>query len=179
MLEKFTFDGWWSLLDLLAAGALAYLGLVILLRISGKRTLAKMNAFDLVVTVAVGSTLATTLLNRDVSVYESLVAFALLFALQYLVAWLAVRSGRFSRLIKAQPRMLYFRGQFLRDAMRAERVVEVEIRQAARSSGYASLEKVEAVVLETDGSFTVLGKATTGTQSTIRDVAGPDQRDEH
>ena len=64
------FDGWAGLLRVLVVGALAYAALVLLLRVSGKRTLSKMNAFDLVVTVALGSTLATVLPSRDVALAE-------------------------------------------------------------------------------------------------------------
>ena len=61
------FDSWVGLGRVIVAGILAYAGLILLLRISGKRTLSKMNAFDLVVTVALGSTLATVLLSRSVA----------------------------------------------------------------------------------------------------------------
>ena len=64
------FSGWESLLRTLVVGALTYVVLVAFLRVSGKRTLAKMNAFDLVVTVALGSTLATVLLSKDVALAD-------------------------------------------------------------------------------------------------------------
>ena len=72
------FNGWESLLRTLVVGVLAYVSLVVFLRISGKRTLSKMNAFDLIVTVALGSTLATVLLSKDVALAEGALAFALL-----------------------------------------------------------------------------------------------------
>ena len=64
------FDGWSGPLRVLAVGTCAYAALVLLLRCSGKRTLSKMNAFDLVVTVALGSTLATVLLSKGVALAE-------------------------------------------------------------------------------------------------------------
>ena len=75
------FDNWSDLLRVVVVGTLAYASLVVLLRISGKRTLSKMNAFDLVVTVALGSTLATVLLTKDVALVEGMLAFALLVSL--------------------------------------------------------------------------------------------------
>lgn len=150
------FDGWPDLVRVLVVGGLAYVGLVALLRASGKRTLAKMNAFDLVVTVALGSTLATVLLNSDVSLSEGLVAFALLCALQYVVASLAVHSRQFRKIIKSEPALLVHRGEFLLSAMRSERVTEDEILAAIRAAGNSSPTEVEAVVLETDGSFSVV-----------------------
>ena len=64
------FDSWAGLLRVLVVGTLAYAALVLLLRVTGKRTLSKMNAFDLIVTVALGSTLATVLLSKDVALAE-------------------------------------------------------------------------------------------------------------
>ena len=69
-----------------------------------------MNAFDLVVTVALGSILATMLLSKDVALAEGIVAFAVLIGLQFLIAWLSVRSRTISGLVKAEPRLLVFQG---------------------------------------------------------------------
>ena len=150
------FDGSIDLIRVLIVGSLAYIGLVAFLRISGKRTLAKMNAFDLVVTVALGSTLATVLLNSDVSLSEGLLAFVLLCSLQYAVAWLSVRSRGFREIIKSEPALLLRSGAYLRGAMRHERVTEDEIRAAVRAAGHSDPMQVEAVVLETDGTFSVI-----------------------
>jgi uncharacterized membrane protein YcaP (DUF421 family) len=67
-----------------------------------------MNAFDLVVTVALGSTLATVILSKDVALAEGLLA--LLFALQWVVAWGSTRSQWVSELVKSEPQILYHRG---------------------------------------------------------------------
>jgi uncharacterized membrane protein YcaP (DUF421 family) len=149
------FNDAFSLLRVVIVGTLAYLSLVLLLRVSGKRTLSKMNAFDLVVTVAIGSTLATVLLSKDVALADGVAAFTLLIGLQYVITWLSVRSRRVENLIKAEPSLLYFNGRFL-EAMKSERVTEAEVRAAVRSQGLSEMESVAAVVLETDGSLTVL-----------------------
>ena len=85
------FDSWSDALRVLLVGTAAYATLVVVLRVSGKRTLAKLNAFDFVVTVALGSTLATILLNSTVSWAEGAVALAVLAGLQFLVAVVASR----------------------------------------------------------------------------------------
>lgn len=59
-------------------------------------------------------------------------------------------------MVKSEPRMLLYRGAFLRDAMRVERVTEEEVRAAIRSRGVAAVGDAEAVVLETDGTFSVI-----------------------
>jgi uncharacterized membrane protein YcaP (DUF421 family) len=156
------FDSWSSLLRLVVVGVLAYASLVLLLRVSGKRTLTKLNAFDLVVTVALGSTLATVLLNHSVALVEGVVAFALLIGLQYLVAWLSVRSTTVGSLVKSEPTLLLHRGRFLARAMRDQRVTRGEVISALRAAGLARPEDATAVVLETDGSLSVLPAAATG-----------------
>lgn len=85
------------------------------------------NAFDLIVTVALGSTLATILLSSDVVLAEGLTALAVLILMQYAIAWLSVRSQTVSRLVKSEPVLLVYQGRLLFDALRRERVVDAEI----------------------------------------------------
>lgn len=166
------FDSWMSLVRTGVVGVSAYVLLVLLLRVSGKRTLTKLNAFDLVVTVALGSTLATVLLSKDVALADGVLAFALLIFLQLAVTWLSVRSKAVSRLVKAEPRLVFHQGQFLPGALKAERVTEHEVLQALRTQGVASPDQVAAVVLETDGSLSVLQNQSSGAASTLANVVG-------
>lgn len=169
-MQHFFFDGWMPVLRTLILGVLAYIALVVLLRASGKRTLSKMNAFDFVVTVAIGSTLATILLSRDVSLAQGITAFAVLIFLQYVITWLSVRLEPFNKLIKAEPRMLYYRGEYLAGAMKRERVNQDEILAKVRNAGHASLEEIDAVVMETDGELTVVQKTTAGSPAALENV---------
>lgn len=150
------FQGGQGLLRVLVVGTASYLGLVILLRLSGKRTLAQMNAYDLAVTVAIGSILATTLLSKQVALAEGLSALGLLIGLQYALAWLATRSRRVAAWISAEPTLLVFEGQYLSNAIRQQRVTEAEILSALRKQGLSSLAEAQAVVLESNGSLTVV-----------------------
>lgn len=165
------FDGWLSLGRTAIVGVLAYAALVFLLRISGKRTLSKMNAFDLIVTIALGYTLATVLLSKSVALVTGLFAFTLLVGLQYVITWLSVRSPAVHRFIKAEPALLLYRGRFLHEAMRRERVTEAEILAALRTQGVAAVNEVEAVVLETDSSFSVVKSSASGTDDALANVA--------
>jgi uncharacterized membrane protein YcaP (DUF421 family) len=150
------FDSWADLLRIVVVGTLAYASLVVILRVTGKRTLSKLNAFDFVVTVALGSVLATILLNKDVSLSEGVLALLLLAGLQYVVASLNARSAWFGRLVKSEPRLVMHGGAFLRDAMAAERITEDEVLAALRSEGIREPGVDTAVVLETDGELSVL-----------------------
>jgi uncharacterized membrane protein YcaP (DUF421 family) len=154
--SSFFFQQWSALSRVIVVGIIAYAALILLVRISGKRSLSKMNAFDLVVTVALGSTLATIILSKDVALAEGVLAFGLLLALQYLVTWSSVRSKTVSQVVKSDPTLLFYGGSFLHEPMVRSRVVEDEVLAAVRQQGIASLEDVEAVVLETDGSLAVV-----------------------
>jgi uncharacterized membrane protein YcaP (DUF421 family) len=173
--ESVFFNGWPGLLRVVFVGTLAYVALVLLLRVSGKRTLSKMNAFDLVVTVALGSTLATVILSKDVALAEGVMAFALLIGLQFIITWLSVRSTTVSHLVKAEPTLLLYQGQFLPDQLKRSRVLEAEVRAAIREQGIAALCEVEAVVLETDGSFAVVSR-TEGSTTALGDLNRAEQR---
>lgn len=167
------FDTFSDLVRVVVMGVCAYAGLVLMLRVSGKRTLAKMNAFDFVVTVAFGSTLATTLLSKDVSLSEALAAFAVLIALQYVVAWLSVRVKAVEQVVKSEPRLLAYGGRLLPDALRDERVSEEEVHAAVRSAGFPGVEAVDAVVFETNGQLSVITKADGhDTRSSLTGVSG-------
>ncbi|WP_208560285.1 DUF421 domain-containing protein [Marinilactibacillus kalidii] len=148
-----------ELIRLLVVGICFYIVMIIALRISGKRTLSKMNAFDFVVTVALGSTVSSLLINNQKNLWQGVTTFFLLVGLQFISTWLSVRSETISNLLKSKPSLIYFNNQYDRIKMKKERISESEILQAIRSQGIGSIEQVAAVVLETDGKISVLKKA--------------------
>ena len=150
------FQGWSGIVRTIIVGTLAYVFLVFALRVSGKRTLAKLNAFDLVVTVAFGSTLASILLSEDVAMAEGMTALVLLIVLQYTVTTLSVRSDRFAHAVRSEPTLLLRDGVSLPDAMRRARVTHAELETVVRTGGQRGLDDIAAVILESDGSFSVI-----------------------
>jgi uncharacterized membrane protein YcaP (DUF421 family) len=157
--ERMIFDGWLGLWRVLAVGVAAYFALVFMLRASGKRTLSKMNAFDLIVTVALGSTLAAVLLDRSVPLAEGVLALGLLVYLQYAITWASVRSSWFQHLVKSEPTLLLHDGEFNEAAMRRQRVTREEVLAALRSSGLEDPASARMVVLETDGTLSVVPRS--------------------
>ena len=161
------FDDWSDIVRVLIVGTAAYVGLVALLRISGKRTLAKLNAFDLVVTVAFGSTLATILLSSDVSYAEGVTALVLLAVLQFVAAMISSRLRLGRAVITARPTLLLRDGVILDEVLHEQRISADEIRQAVRASGAGSLADIAVVVLETDGSLSVISADRLGDGSAL------------
>jgi uncharacterized membrane protein YcaP (DUF421 family) len=173
-MERFFFGGWEPLLRIAVVAPLAYAAMIASLRAGGKRTLAKMDAFDLVVTVSLGSILATVVLDKQVSLAEGVLAVVALVALQFAVTWLSVRVRWVRGIVTGEPTMMAFRGQLLGGAMRRARVTADEVRAAVRSQGLPSLADAEAVVLETDGSFSVVRRAEGGDAPSLSGVRRPE-----
>jgi uncharacterized membrane protein YcaP (DUF421 family) len=136
----------------------AYIGMILFIRVCGKRTLAKMNVFDFVSIVAIGSMLADTVLTPEVPLARGLIAIAVLLALQVGISRLACLSDRLEKIINGKPRLVLSHGKFLHENMKSERVTEEELRAAIRAHKLAHLEDVHAVILETDGSFSVIAE---------------------
>jgi len=165
------FDSWTGLGRVVLVGTLAYVVLVAFIRVSGKRTLTKLNAFDLVITVALGSTLATVLLSKDIPLAEGVLGLATLIVLQYAITWASVRVPWFKRLVKSRPTILVSRGAFIDDALLEQRVTRDEVYAVLRSQGVSAVEDVGALVLETDGSFSVVRTVDWDRADVLSDIA--------
>lgn len=155
------------------SAVVAYFATVAILRVSGKRTLAEMNAFDFVVNVALGSILASTIVSATVPLVEGLTALALLVGLQTAVAFLAARFAPVRKAVKADPTLVVHRGKFLDDAMARARLAEADVFAAIRSSGIADLAGVHAVVLEANGALSVIASAPDEAGRPLRPLVPP------
>src|SRR5712671_6956372 len=139
----FFFESWYNVERTVTLSIVGYLVLFTMLRISGKRTLSKLNVFDFVFVVAVGSVFASMIISKDVTLIEGVAALATLMLIQLLLAELAARFPKAERIINGEPRR--------------ERVTEEEVRGAIRGEGVTRVEDVDAVTMENDGTLTVAG----------------------
>jgi len=168
-------DGWAPIVRVVIIGTLSYIAVVALLRYFGKRALTKMNAFDFVITVAIGSAFASSVMSKQVTLADGVSAFVLLLVLQRSFAFLSIHLGWFGRYLKAQPLLIVYRGLILWDSARREQLGELEILGGLRNHGVAAVEDVLAMVLEPDGSFSVIQmSAAPGLKlpTTLKDVRG-------
>lgn len=152
------FDDWTGVVRTLIVGLMAYMTLVVFLRVSGKRTLAKLNAFDFVVTVALGSTLSSILLQESIALAEGAAALAVLILAQYAVTFASVRSRNFAKIVRSEPALLARNGSFCTQTMRRERITEEEAISAIRNQGGIGIAEVSTLVLESDGTLSVVFK---------------------
>ncbi len=166
------FDSWADILRVLIVGSVSYAALVVVLRVSGKRTLGQLNAFDFIVTVALGSTLATILLSSDVAFFEGLAALVLLAGLQFIVALASAHLPWVRSAVKSRPVALVVAGEIRPAELRRNRLSESEVLQAVRGSGSGDLSDIAAVVLETNGTISVIPKDKFGNGSALDGVRG-------
>jgi uncharacterized membrane protein YcaP (DUF421 family) len=171
-LGEIFFLGWGPIVRTIIVVILAYTAMVLLLRISGKRTFARMTAFDMIVPLTLGPILASTILLPNVSLVHGMVAFASLITLHTILAWLTARFTWLRTIVKPEPALLVYQGQLIRMTMRKERVTEREIHEIIRDHGLASVEEVEAVVLEADGAYNVIQRLQGKGASSLEILAG-------
>ncbi len=147
----------WDRLESIAVSSLVFYVLIVtLVRVVGKRVTAQMNSFDWIITVAVGSLLASGILQKSVSIADATLAIVLLAACQWVMTKLSVHSQRFEKLVKPAPRLLVHKGAYLHREMARERISRAEVDSALRHSGHTSISDVNWVILETDGTMSVV-----------------------
>jgi uncharacterized membrane protein YcaP (DUF421 family) len=151
----FYFESWYNVERTVTLSVVGFAALFIMLRVSGKRTLSKLNVFDFVFVVAVGSVFASMIISKDVTLIEGIAALATLIGIQMGLSYLAVRFPKLERIINGEPTLLLTHGEFIPAALMKERVTEEEVRGAIRAEGVTRVEDVNAVTMENDGTLTV------------------------
>lgn len=157
-MDNLFFTGWGPLIHVAVVGIVSYIFLILMLRVSGKRTLSRMNAYDMVMTMALGSILTKAMLTADQSLAESLLAIFLLIAFQVAVSAASFRWPWVRKLTSAEPAVLYHNGRFAEATLRRERVCRDEVVSAIHQKGMRDLADVDAVILGANGELCVLVK---------------------
>lgn len=164
---SYFWTGWSPIWHTLLVGTVGYLTLVVLLRGTGPRTMAKMTPLDFVIAVTLGSAFGRVVTAVDVSLAQAVVALLLLVTVQWVLAALRSRWRFVRRLLDAPPVLLYYDGELQQKALRRHRLTEVDVHSAARQSGQGSLADIQAVILHQDGSLGVISQSAMGDGSSV------------
>ena len=167
------FDNWSDITRVLMAALASYAAIIVILRVTGKRSLSKLNAFDFVVTIALGSVLASMILTKSIAISEGIAAFFGLAFLQLIVTWMSNKSQMFAKALRSEPKLLLRDGQFQDEALANERVTRDEVEAAIRKKGHGKIEDVAAVVLESDGELSVICDGKADDCTALRSVLKP------
>ena len=153
------------IIEKIARPIIVYVFLVALLRVFGKRELAQLNPFDLVVLLSLSNTVQNAIIGNDNSVTGGLIgAFSLLFT-NYLVVRFLFRHRRIDQILEGSPTVLVEKGRVHRKALAKELLTEAELVTVAHRQGFANLEDIESCILEPGGTFFVKGKAPSSEES--------------
>ena len=150
------FHDWNSILRVAVIAAATYILVIGVLRVIGEEALAKMSAYDLLVTVALGSILASVPFASAITVADSLTAIITYLGLQQVMRWAIKRSKRAERAIRDTPKFMLWDGQFIEKNMMESSILQGEVRAAIRRAGLGSISDVLAVILENDGDWSVI-----------------------
>ncbi|MBL3658759.1 DUF421 domain-containing protein [Fulvivirga sp. 2943] len=135
---------------------LIYIVVILITRLNGLRTFAKMSSFDFAITIAIGSVIASTMLLHKESVVQGVVGLATLVTLQFIVARTRIKSDVFDTLITNKPILLMDRQGIIYENLKATRVTEDDLYAKLREANVLNRSQVYAVVLETTGDMSVL-----------------------
>lgn len=150
----------WEAIGWVALGtALMYLSALISIRIAGRRTVTRLSAFDFIVTIAIGSLIASTVVAQEPAYAQGLVALMTLLAMQTIVGFLRQKSEAIRKLADFRPVMLFSEGSFdLPSAPWTAQLTRTEVEAALRERGVFSTDNVDMVILEPSGEISILEK---------------------
>jgi len=146
------------LIEKILRPALVYVFLVVVLRIFGKRELAQLNPFDLVVLLSLSNTVQNAIIGNDNSLTGGLVGAFTLLGVNYLVVRYLFRHRRLDQILEGKPTTLIEDGKVMKRALAQELMTRSELMTVLHRQGFGSLQDVERCVLEPGGTFSIRGK---------------------
>jgi uncharacterized membrane protein YcaP (DUF421 family) len=140
---------------------IVYVFLVVGLRLAGKRELAQLNPFDLVVLLTISNTVQNAIIGEDNSVTGGLLGAAALLLINYIVVRFLFAHPKLDRIVEGDPDVLIEGGIIKEDRMKSEVVTRAELEAAAHKQGLAGLEEIERAVIEPGGNISFVQKKPT------------------
>jgi uncharacterized membrane protein YcaP (DUF421 family) len=137
---------------------LVYAFLIVALRLAGKRELAQLNAFDLVVLLTLSNTVQNAIIGNDNSLSGGVIGATTLLVVNYVLVRFVSRHESLERIVGGDPDVLIENGQIKHDCLRREAITAFELLGAAHKQGFSSLEEIDSAVLEPSGSICFFGK---------------------
>jgi uncharacterized membrane protein YcaP (DUF421 family) len=150
-----------SIAEKIVRPILVYIFLVTGLRLAGKRELAQLNPFDLVVLLTLSNAVQNAIIGEDNSVLGGIIGASTLLVVNYVVVLIAYRNRRLGEVIEGGPDVLIQKGHVNAYRLKAETITIEELEAAARKQGFASLKDVDQAILYPGGTFCFIGKVPT------------------
>jgi uncharacterized membrane protein YcaP (DUF421 family) len=158
------------LLEKILRPVIFYLFLVIALRLAGKRELAQLNPFDLVVLMSLSNTVQNAIIGEDNSVVGGLIGAASLLAINAVVVRLLYTHPKLEEIAEGKPDALIEKGRIKEAHMKRERITKAELTAVAMRQGFRSLDEVESAVLEPGGAIAMSARLPTPETSRHQEI---------
>jgi uncharacterized membrane protein YcaP (DUF421 family) len=146
------------LLEKILRPVMVYFFLVIALRVFGKRELAQLNPFDLVVLLSLSNTVQNAIIGNDNSLTGGLIGALALLGMNYLVVRFLFRHRRLDQIFEGKPTTLVEHGKILKQELAKELLTRAELMTVLHRQGFDTLEDVDHCVLEPGGTFHIIRK---------------------
>lgn len=153
------FSNWSNVGIVVLRVAIAYGVIVAIFRIVGEQALAKMRAYDLIVSITLGELVASIPFLDHFALFDGVVAIFAFVGLQELIRYAQSRSKKIRDAVVEEPRVVVWNGKMLEDRLERWHLRSDEVRAAIRRHGGAALEDIQAVVLENDGEWSVVERS--------------------
>jgi len=144
---------WW---EFVLRAVVVYVAILVMVRMSGKRTVGQFTPFDMVLLVLLGTAVQNSLIGEDVSLVGGLILAATLIALNYLVGWITARSALADRVVEGVPVVLAKAGQRFDQVLKRQLVNAADFDEALRDAGCTQISDVWLALLETNGQITII-----------------------
>jgi uncharacterized membrane protein YcaP (DUF421 family) len=138
-----------------------YFFLIVGLRLAGKRELAQLNPFDLVVLLTISNTVQNAIIGDDNSITGGVIGAATLLFVNYVVVWYLYGHEKLDRLVEGEPDVLVENGVVKLDRLRHELITLTELEAAAHKQGFSTLAEIDRAVLDSGGSIAFFARKPT------------------
>lgn len=146
---------WW---EFLARAAIVYVALLILVRISGKRTVGQFTPFDLVLVIMLGEAVSNSLIGGDDSLVGGLLVASALIAFNFTLGHLTARSRALDRWVEGRPVLIARDGEIFWEELKRQKLTEADFRQAMRKQQCLHDRDIRFALLEPGGEIVVIGR---------------------
>lgn len=165
--EALLISNYAPLLRVIISTVCIYISLIIILRFFGSRSVSSLSVYDLITSFAIGSTISTAMISKNVPYILGIVTIITLLLLQFIVSKLLNIFQSLTFITNPPPTVLYYKGIYRKSQMTKQRINQEEILQAIRKQGGCTSDQVHAVILESDGSLSVITSISPGYESEI------------
>jgi uncharacterized membrane protein YcaP (DUF421 family) len=159
-----------SIVEKVIRSVAVYVFLLVVFRLAGKRQLAQINTMDLIVLLTISNTVQNAIIGPDTSLLGGLIGAAALVGANALLVHFLYKKPELSKLIEGTPTILMENGQLIEAHLKSEEVTQQELLETAQQQGYASLDELETITLETSGNLSFIPRKPTNEDLRYKEV---------